>query len=696
MPLFLVILSSISLFRHKSAREPPHIFFTLNFLRYPYVTGTSVVALKYKDGILMAADMGGSYGSTLRYKSVERMKPIGKHSLLGASGEISDFQELLRYLDELILYDNMWDDGNSLGPKEVHNYLTRVMYNRRNKFNPLWNSLVLGGVKKGQKYLGMVSMIGVNFEDNHVATGFGNHLARPILRDEWHENLTFEEGVKLLEKCMRVLLYRDRSAVNKLQISKITEEGVTISQPYSLKTFWGFSAFENPTLGAEGSWYPYVTGTSVVALKYKDGILMAADMGGSYGSTLRYKSVERMKPIGKHSLLGASGEISDFQELLRYLDELILYDNMWDDGNSLGPKEVHNYLTRVMYNRRNKFNPLWNSLVLGGVKKGQKYLGMVSMIGVNFEDNHVATGFGNHLARPILRDEWHENLTFEEGVKLLEKCMRVLLYRDRSAVNKLQISKITEEGVTISQPYSLKTFWGFSAFENPTLGAEGSWYPYVTGTSVVALKYKDGILMAADMGGSYGSTLRYKSVERMKPIGKHSLLGASGEISDFQELLRFLDELILYDNMWDDGNSLGPKEVHNYLTRVMYNRRNKFNPLWNSLVLGGVKKGQKYLGMVSMIGVNFEDNHVATGFGNHLARPILRDEWHENLTFEAGVKLLEKCMRVLLYRDRSAVNKLQISKITEEGVTISQPYSLKTFWGFSAFENPTLGAEGSW
>lgn len=61
-------------------------------------------------------------------------------------------------------------------------------------------------------------MIGVTFEDDHVTTGFGNHLARPILRDEWHENLTFEEGVKLLEKCMRVLLYRDRSAVNKLQV----------------------------------------------------------------------------------------------------------------------------------------------------------------------------------------------------------------------------------------------------------------------------------------------------------------------------------------------------------------------------------------------------------------------------------------------------------------------------------------------
>ncbi|KAM7277634.1 hypothetical protein ACFE04_004768 [Oxalis oulophora] len=220
----------------------------------PYVTGTSVVAIKYKDGILMAADMGASYGSTLRYKTLERIKPVGKHSLLGASGEISDFQEILRYLDDLILYDNMWDDGNSLGPKEVHNYLTRMMYNRRNKFNPLWNSLVLGGVKNGHKYLGTVNMIGVTFEDSHVATGLGNHLARPILRKEWKEDLSFEDGARLLEKCMRVLLYRDTSAVNKIQMVKITEEGVTNFPPYSLRTYWEFSAFQNPTASAEGSW----------------------------------------------------------------------------------------------------------------------------------------------------------------------------------------------------------------------------------------------------------------------------------------------------------------------------------------------------------------------------------------------------------------------------------------------------------
>lgn len=61
-------------------------------------------------------------------------------------------------------------------------------------------------------------MIGVHFQENHVASGFGNHLARPIFRDEWKEDLTLEEGILLLEKCFRVLLYRDRSAVNKIQV----------------------------------------------------------------------------------------------------------------------------------------------------------------------------------------------------------------------------------------------------------------------------------------------------------------------------------------------------------------------------------------------------------------------------------------------------------------------------------------------
>lgn len=46
------------------------------------------------------------------------------------------------------------------------------------------------------------------------------------------------------------------------------------------------------------------------------------------------------------------------------------------------------------------------------------------------------------------------------------------------------------------------------------------------------------------VAGSYGSTTRYKSVERLKAVSNNTLLGATGEISDFQAILQLLDRLM--------------------------------------------------------------------------------------------------------------------------------------------------------
>ena len=37
--------------------------------------------------------------------------------------------------------------------------------------DPLWNSIVIGGVQDGKPFLGTVGMLGVQFSDEHIATG---------------------------------------------------------------------------------------------------------------------------------------------------------------------------------------------------------------------------------------------------------------------------------------------------------------------------------------------------------------------------------------------------------------------------------------------------------------------------------------------------------------------------------------------
>eukprot|EP00270_Netrium_digitus_P017188 TRINITY_DN6268_c0_g1_i1.p1 TRINITY_DN6268_c0_g1~~TRINITY_DN6268_c0_g1_i1.p1 ORF type:complete len:291 (-),score=60.05 TRINITY_DN6268_c0_g1_i1:174-1046(-) len=223
---------------------------------YPYVTGSSVLGVKYADGVLLAADMLGSYGSTKRYKGVQRVKVVSPNCIVGASGEVSDFNFIITLLDELMTIDYTHDDGARLGPQQVHSYLNRVMYNRRNKFDPLWNSIVVAGVQEdGEPYLGTVNMIGVHFRDDHIATGLGSHLARPILRAEHHSDMTEEEAVQLLEKCLRILFYRDRSTLNKFQIAKVTKSGAAeVSAPFALTSEWGLKLFERKATSSDGGW----------------------------------------------------------------------------------------------------------------------------------------------------------------------------------------------------------------------------------------------------------------------------------------------------------------------------------------------------------------------------------------------------------------------------------------------------------
>merc|ERR1711957_739142 len=98
-----------------------------------------------------------------------------------------------------------------------------------------------------------------------------------------------------------------------------------------------------------------------------------------------------------------------------------------------------------------------------------------------------------------------------------------------------------------------------------------------------------------------------------KTVGKYTLLGASGELSDFQYLSNMLDDHDNEEFCHEDGHCMGPAEYSSYIGRVMYNRRSKMNPLYNQLVICG-KKGDaaSHLSFVDHQGNPFTEDYVAT------------------------------------------------------------------------------------
>ena len=51
-----------------------------------------MVGIQFKDGVLIAADILGSYGSLARFRNLERVMKVNDNIILGAGGDYADYQ----------------------------------------------------------------------------------------------------------------------------------------------------------------------------------------------------------------------------------------------------------------------------------------------------------------------------------------------------------------------------------------------------------------------------------------------------------------------------------------------------------------------------------------------------------------------------------------------------------------------------
>ncbi|KAL5363757.1 nucleophile aminohydrolase [Aspergillus floccosus] len=214
----------------------------------PAVTGTSVIAVKFNGGVAIAADNLASYGSLARFTDVKRLRVFSDSAIVGFSGDVSDMQYIDRLLQSIDIRENYSSHGNMLNAKNLHTYLSKVLYKRRSEFNPLWNHILVVGFDGEKKpFLSSADLLGTTYSAPHLATGFGAHLAIPILRrlfpeERPVEQVTKEEAVAALRECLKVLWYRDARSLDKYSLAIITEGGIEMHEDQRLEAqSWAFA-----------------------------------------------------------------------------------------------------------------------------------------------------------------------------------------------------------------------------------------------------------------------------------------------------------------------------------------------------------------------------------------------------------------------------------------------------------------------
>jgi 20S proteasome subunit beta 7 len=172
---------------------------------------------------------------------VKRLRTFADTSVVGFGGDVSDMQYLDRLLTSLSIHEDYSTNGHTLSASNLHTYLSKVLYKRRSDFNPLWNTLLVAGFDDdGKPFLAYADLLGTTFQSPSLASGFGAHLAQPIMRkvvpdEEASAKLSKEDAVEAIKECMKVLFYRDARSMDKYSIAVVTKEGIDLKENEKLE-----------------------------------------------------------------------------------------------------------------------------------------------------------------------------------------------------------------------------------------------------------------------------------------------------------------------------------------------------------------------------------------------------------------------------------------------------------------------------
>jgi proteasome beta subunit len=193
-------------------------------------TGTTILGIVCKDGVVMASDRQSTAGNIVMNKNSEKTKKINDYLLISGTGMVSDIQRTEKLIAaELKLKELRSKTRPSV--KDSANLLSTILYSgiRQPSMIPTQMGSLVGGFNEnGTTELYSIEPAGsvIKVEDYDANFGSGMPYVLGLLERQYKKGMTVEEGVKLASECIKSSIQRDTGSGFGIDIFTITKSGI--------------------------------------------------------------------------------------------------------------------------------------------------------------------------------------------------------------------------------------------------------------------------------------------------------------------------------------------------------------------------------------------------------------------------------------------------------------------------------------
>jgi len=184
------------------------------------------------------------------------------------------------------------------------------------------------------------------------------------------------------------------------------------------------------------------TGTTILGMVCKDGVVIATEHRATMGTLIAHKATKKLYQIDDHLAMATAGLVGDLQVLSRYLSaEMKLYKLKRDVEM---PVQSAATLMANILNQR-KFYPYYVQLILGGWDSAGGHVYSLDAAGGSIPDKYTAGGSGSPYVFGVLEDSFKDDMTSNEGIDLALRAITAAMGRDSASGNGADVAVINEK-----------------------------------------------------------------------------------------------------------------------------------------------------------------------------------------------------------------------------------------------------------
>lgn len=193
-------------------------------------TGTTIIGIVCKDGIVMGADRQTSAGNIVMSKNTQKAVKINDYLVTAGAGVASDIEMQKKVIAAELRLKQLKSKKRPT-VKEAANLIGIVSYRNIRQMSmipSIVGTLVAGFNEDGTTELYTIEPAGtaMKVEDFDANFGSGMPYVLGLLERQYKKDLTIEEGIKLIIEALKSSTQRDMGSGYGIDVFTIQKEGI--------------------------------------------------------------------------------------------------------------------------------------------------------------------------------------------------------------------------------------------------------------------------------------------------------------------------------------------------------------------------------------------------------------------------------------------------------------------------------------